>query len=479
MRLPSPLVVLPLSLLACKDGGPQDSAAPSALVSAQGATILGPDGAPLRLRGVNLGGWIFHENWITAVDYDLRGRALVEAKLLGFEAELLAALGALGGDGDDLDALATQLSGKVSDEDIAAWRAAIAERPPLWDDSDVAMRLAMESRFGVDGRDALLDTFQTAWFGEADIQWLADQGFNLVRVPMGWRGLTSQTDETSPTTLTWNERTFARLDALLSWCEAAGVYAVIDIQELPGDQAGYTGRSTVFEDPALQALSVALWQELSARLADEPNVAFYSLMAEPMAAPDAEARDALYDQLIAAVRDQGDQHLVVVHDGFKGLYTLPVPEERGWEGVVYSTHLFEWGAGSEEDYAGLITLNEAAARTLIERTDTPYFVGSFSTMHDAPWAYASAEALVTSFESQSLPWALWTYKRIDDPVGRRLGEPGTAWGLRGRTEADLNRPDLWRDDEATIQAKLSAYAEFPLEPNEALLEAVTRPWRPE
>ena len=38
---------------------------------------------------------------------------------------------------------------------------------------------------------------------------------------------------------------------------------------------------------------------------------------------------------------------------------------------------------------------------------------------------------------------------------------GTAWGLRGRTEADLNRPDLWRDDEATIEAKLSAYAEFP------------------
>ena len=27
--------------------------------------------------------------------------------------------------------------------------------------------------------------------------------------------------------------------------------------------------------------------------------------------------------------------------------------------------------------------------------------------------------------------------------------------------------------------KLSAYAEFPLEPNEALLEAVTRPWRTE
>ena len=35
---------------------------------AQGTAIVDANGTPIQLRGVNLGGWMFHETWITGVD---------------------------------------------------------------------------------------------------------------------------------------------------------------------------------------------------------------------------------------------------------------------------------------------------------------------------------------------------------------------------------------------------------------------------
>jgi len=68
-------------------------------------------------------------------------------------------------------------------------------------------------------------------------------------------------------------------------------------------------------------------------------------------------------------------------------------------------------------------------------------------------------------------------KRVDDPLEVRLWGESTAWGLLGRLQGDFDRPDVLRDDRDTLRAKLAAYGELDLRPNEALLQALTRPWR--
>lgn len=458
-----------LLLLACSEPE-EEVTAPAMRLHAEGTRIVDPDGDTVVLRGVNLGGWIFHETWITAVDYPTWGRFYVSAEAAGFAAEATEVLQELG-ETDDLDALTSGLAARVGIDAATVVRAEVEAHPSLSDDSDLPLRLALEERFGVDGRDALLDTFEGAWITTADIQAIADYGFNVVRVPTGYRGLTSMTDTTPPTELVWNEAAFARLDALLDACKAAGIYAVIDLQESPGGHNDYSGTATLYDDPAMQALTVQVWQELSRRYGDHDEVAAYSLLAEPMSAPSVDASVAMYDQLHDAIRAQDDDHLLVIHDGFKGMWTLPAPADEGWSNVVYSTHLFEWGAASEADYDGLIALYDAQFEQAQAAQDVPYFIGSFSTIEDEDWAYASAAALVDWYEQRGFSWAWWTWKRIDDPLARTIWGETTGWGVLREPWDGFARPDVWLDDEATLQQKLAAY-DGAMAPNDAVVEAI-------
>lgn len=453
-------MLLPL-LLACHDpSGPHivpDVVDPSSRrLRADATRIVDGSGEEVVLRGVNLGGWMFHETWITAVDYPTWGRVRAIGREQGLGDDVDAVLRELGPT-EDLAAIEAALAVRVGPEVAAAVRGEAELYPSVYDDSDLPLRQLLETRFGTDGRDALIDAFAGAWVGEADVAWLADQGFNLVRVPMGYRTLTTGSDLAPPTSLDWNEAALARLDALLDACAAHGVYAVLDLQESPGGHNDYSGPGTLYDDPAMQALTVELWRELSRRYADRDEVAAYSLLAEPMSAPSMDASVAMYDQLHDAIRAQGDDHLLVVHDGFMGMWALPPAAEMEWSGVVYSTHLFEWGAESQEDYTTLIQLYDTMFANAQETQQVPYFIGSFSTMEDEEWAYASLADLLTWYEERGFSWAWWTYKRIDDPDAVELWGETTAWGLRREAWDGFERPDVWRDDEATLRAKLEAY----------------------
>ena len=92
-------------------------------------------------------------------------------------------------------------------------------------------------------------------------------------------------------------------------------------------------------------------------------------------------------------------------------------------------------------------------------------------MEDADWAYASARNLVDWYEGHAWGWAWWAYKRMDDPDATAVWGTRTGWGLRRDPWPEFERPDVWRDDEATLDAKLRAY-NGELGPNEALLDAL-------
>ncbi len=480
MRITS-LFFVPLAILLTACPAPTDSAdsASPAItrLRADGHDLVNADGEPVLLRGVALGAWSFHETWISLMSYPAHGRLWLQAADHGCQAEVEAVLADLGPSGDDgwREAFEQALAASVGADAAAALVADAAQYPSTWDDSDLTMRLVLEERFGIDGRDALLDSFQRAWVREEHIAWLAEQGMNVVRVPLGYRGLTSSSDAEPLTELVWNERAFDRIDELLDWCEEYGLYAVLDIQEAPGGQNTYSGSSTLYEDPAMQALTVELWQELSRRYRDRDVVAAYSLLAEPMSAPDTEARDAMYDQLVQAIRAQDDDHLLVIHDGFEGMASLPQPEVMGWEGVIYSTHLFEWGADSMDAYEAFLTLWENGFELTQGEHGVPYYIGSYSTFVHADYAYEAAEAMRLLFEDEGWSWTVWTFARIDDPIDQAIWGDESSWGLLGRLPEDavFERPDIYRDDQDTLETKLAGYADIGLEPNPDLLDALT------
>lgn len=463
------------------DAGAVDTGVPrpsTGRVSVSGTALRGGDGERVILRGVNLGGWLFHETWITGVGHTELSRLRALAAAAGATEEVDAALRAVGsGSGESWrDDVEAELAAALGPETARTLIAGVEALPSVGDDSDLPLRLVLEDRFGLEGRDALLDTFHGAWIREADIAAITELGFNLVRIPIGYRSLVHNSDRAAPAELDWNEAAFGHLDRLLALCQQYGISAVVDIQEAPGGANDYSGPARLYDEPAMQALTIDLWTTLADRYRGHPSVAAYSLLAEPFGAPSAEARDVMYDRLVQAIRETGDDTPLVIHDGFDGMESLPDPATYGWAGVIYSTHLFEWGAPNLAAYRALTALYGSSWAPAQARQAVPYFVGSFSTFRDEAWAYESARYLVDWYEENEWSWSVWTWKRLDDVDERAVfgDAASTGWGVLGRLEDGytFERPDVYEDDLETLTRKMAAYAELPLQPNPKLVEAI-------
>lgn len=461
-------------LAAC--GGEGTTTPPMPALRAEGTRIVDEAGAEVVLKGVNLGGWLFNETWITQIDYSLTSRIHVLGQKETFAADVDAVLRK----GDDE-------SWEGGEAYLAPFQAALAERigeagagafadrvrsymPALYSDADLLLRKKLSERFGDAARDELLDIFQEAWIGEADIAWLAGQGFNVVRVPITYRSLVTGPDVQRPTSMAWNERTWRRIDRLLDWCEQHRIYAVLDLQESPGGHNDYSGAPLLYGDPTLQDLTVQLWLEIATRFGSRSVVAAYSLLAEPFGAPDPAARDAMYDRLVKAIRETGDDHLLVIHDGFFGMQTLPRPADTGWTNVLYSTHIFEFNAKTYEDYDFLVNyLHDTLFTEAQAKQGVPYYIASFSTRFDEAWAYDAAQLLIDWYSRHRWSWSVWTYKRIDDPISVQLFGKRSSYGLRTLLGGDFVHPDVFDDDLETLKSRLAAYAQLRMDPNATLL----------
>lgn len=434
-------------------------------LSALNTSIVDAAGAAVTLRGVNLGSWIYNESWISAIDYPLHGRLAVLGEQTGLSIpvkETLIELGPFesGSEAEYLAAFETALSTRVSAAEAQALTEEALDYPLLYDDADLKLLDMLEQTYGLDGREAIYTSFLQSWITQFDIQFIAGLGMNVVRVPMGYRMLLDLPAAAKPTApLRFRASTFQALDQLLSWCEQAGIYAVLDIQEAPGGQNEYSGPSTLYTDPEMQQLTVELWLELSRRYKSRNVVAAYSLLAEPYSAPDVETMMAMYDKLYDAIRATGDNHLLVIHDGFKGMNKLPAPSTYGWKNVLYSTHLFEWGAKPYAAWKTVIKATETAFKKAQAKQNVPYFVGSFSTMYDEDAAYRAFRDYLTTFDTNKWSWAMWTYKRIDDPLEYEYYGTTTAWGIWQRLNetADWQRADVYLDGESLLVEKLSGY----------------------
>lgn len=456
------------------DTNPDDPSEPLTRLRAEGTDIVDADGNIVRLMGVNLGGWLFNETWITQVDYSLRGRIHMLAQQEGFAETLEAVFLELGrNDSENLDLLAEALAPHIGEDAARSFVDRVrGHLPTVYDDSDLPLRRKLAERFGPDTRDELLDIFQQAWLTEADIAWIAGQGFTVVRVPIGYRSLITGPDLDLPEELVWNERAWARISELLDWCETHRIYAVLDIQESPGGHNAFAGEARLFTEERMQELTVQLWEEFSRRYHDRDVVAAYSLLAEPFGAPNAAARDAVYDKLVKAIRALGDDHLLVIHDGFFGMGSLPDPSDMGWEGVIYSSHIFEFDATSLGTYQDLLEFFYNPTYTRAQkRQQVPYYVASFSTRWDEPWAYEAAELLLSWYTENAWSWSVWTYKRIEEPLDVRLWSRGTNYGVL-RLEEDFVRPDVFNDDLATLRQRMAGYADLPMTPNPELLRVL-------
>jgi endoglucanase len=257
-------------------------------------------------------------------------------------------------------------------------------------------------------------------FVETDFAWIAELGFNFVRLPMSYR---CWANPASPFELL--ERPLREIDQAVSWGQQYGIHVCLNFHRAPGfciNAALAPEPWSLWKDQIALDAFIFHWSHFASRYKGIPNTCLsFNLLNEPNGCtPNQYARVIL--QSVNAIREVDANRLVIV-DGMFGELMQPVPELSTLDTAIHST-----------------------------RGYAPFSL----THYLAPWA--GAPAIVPTWPVRSGDLDIWDKDRLDEfgilpwqgfeTRGARVfvGE----WGCWNRTPHDValawmrDHLDLWR-----------------------------------
>jgi aryl-phospho-beta-D-glucosidase BglC (GH1 family) len=137
----------------------------------------------------------------------------------------------------------------------------------------------IEDLIGQANADAYYQAYHENYVNKADIDKIAEWGFNSIRLPFHYNNLTP---ENSPGV--YLEEGFAIIDSILSWCEANQLYLILDMHAAPGGQSDgpicdyNPAKPSLWEDPANQDRTVDIWRKIAERYYNEEWIGGYDLI---------------------------------------------------------------------------------------------------------------------------------------------------------------------------------------------------------
>jgi endoglucanase len=317
-----------------------DSRERSAFLRVEGKNILDPDGQPLLLKGIGIGNWLLPEGYM--------------------------------------------------------WGFRRASSPRLI--NEVICQLVGEEQAR-----AFWSTYYARFMTQEDVRFLAQAGFNHVRVSFNWRLFVTESEPRQLAGVGYDY-----LDRLVAWCKAESLYVILDMHGAPGGQSGDNiddswGYPFLFEDVESQALTIALWAALAEHYRDEPAVIGYDLLNEPIATYfDREALnpklEPLYKRIVEAIRAHDANHIIFL-GGAQWNTDFSVFGPPFDDNLVYTFHRY-WEEVTPELIAPYVEFSE--------RYNVPLWMGE-SGENTYEWIAAFRELL----EGHNIGWTFWTYKRLN------------------------------------------------------------------
>lgn len=293
--------------------------------------------------------------------------------------------------------------------------------------------------------EAFYQTWRDNFITKADIDYIASLGFNSVRLPMHYELFLSSAqravrndvitdlnfghDTYKNSLQSWynndqlfndpNLEGFRIIDNLISWCADNDMYIILDLHAAPGGQGSDANIADIFHDNNLwqfqvfQDVTDRLWDRISARYINEPRIAFYDLINEPNDVPGGgQVIHSLLQRLITTIRDNGDNHLIMVEGNGWGNnydYLEPYTFSPSW-GLVYNAHRYwidpadDWVADANPNQinrmANLVAFRDAH--------QVPVWIGETGE-NTAEWLRQN----IVKLENENIGWCHWTYKRHD------------------------------------------------------------------
>jgi endoglucanase len=339
--------------------------------------------------------------------------------------------------------------------------------------SEHGVRAAMVEAVGASKATFFFERLLDHMLAEADLEFLAELGASTVRLPFNYRHFES---EQAP--FQYLEQGFARLSQAIGWCEAHGLYAILDLHALPGWQnpdwhSDNGSRQALFwQSQHYQDRFVALWEELARRFAGNRSVAGYNVMNEPVTgAPRGRFRtgyrsdwaplNAVYRRVVDAIRKIDPDHIIFLEGDlystrFSGL-DAPFADN-----LVYSTHNYNAAGFGPGAYPGPIggEVWDAAKQAQVfgknegtvfaREHGVPLWVGEFGSVYngrtdEVPDRLRALDDQLGVFAANGAHWTAWTYKDVET-MGWVMLRRESEYGQRVARVLELKRTlgtDSW------------------------------------
>ena len=356
-------IVAAISLLALLSCSAKFAPAQSlSMLHASGLNIVDANGNKVSLRGVNLGGWLTIETWMTPADSS--------------------------GLPDNYSIIKT-----------------------------------LDNRFGVATEQSLIKTYQQSWITTADLDNIRAEGMNVIRVPVWWgnfQTLDGQRRSDAFTMLDWvvSEAAARGIYTIID------MHGVVGGQSTSQD-TGQQKVNAYWTSSADQAATDQLMMDIAAHYNGNPNVAGYDLMNEPMSAPNNQAPVTAQNNLYNDVRSQDPTH-ICIFEGTFGSWNwsmLPSPSTFGWTNVIYEMHEYQWsGTATAVENGAVNQVNQFKSH---QSFNVPDYIGEFNDFANptSVWQFTMDQYnnnninwTVWAYKSTKGNWGLYETKSSKPPI---------------------------------------------------------------
>lgn len=266
-------------------------------------------------------------------------------------------------------------------------------------------------------------------FLESDFEWIAEWGFNFVRLPLSYWCWSSPEDP-----YTMDERVLEEIDQAVAWGQQYGVHVNINFHRAPGYCVNPPPEPfSLWEDERALEACAFQWAAFARRYRGIPNSALsFDLLNEP-----ARIEEATYVQVVRrlteAIREEDPERLIVA-DGLAwgrepvfGLVELGVAQStRGYDPMQISHYRAGWIRGSDRWPEPTWPLQEG--ETLwdkerlretrihpwqeLERQGIGVHVGEWGAFQHTPHSVVLAwmQDYLELWEEAGWGWALWNFR---------------------------------------------------------------------
>ncbi len=249
--------------------------------------------------------------------------------------------------------------------------------------------------------------FHANYITEADIIRMKELGFTVVRPALNSRLFL--TEDSIPQFV---DEGFTMLDNLVKWCKKHEMYVIIDMHGAPGGQTGQNIDDSRQDLPELfmetrhQDDLVKLWLKIVDKYKDEPTVAGYDLLNEPLPNRTGASKEygnmlvPLYQRLTTEIRKIDKKHMITL-EGSNWANDWSHFSKPFDDNTFYQFHFYCW---NYPDNLNDISYFLKKRDTL----NTPIWVGETGEKNDAIYF-----ATTQYFEKNNVGWSFWPWKKMD------------------------------------------------------------------